>query len=359
MDVRAELRGDQRLPVVALIPAYQPDHRLVDLVIQLTDSALAGVIVVNDGSTKQVSEAALAETKSRPRCHVVHHAVNLGKGRALKTGFNYFLLTFGELCGVVTADADGQHSPEDIIQLARHLTHRPDRFAIGTRYLSGKIPFRSYFGNRLTSFVFACLTGTYLQDTQSGLRGLPADVLPGLMRLDGERYEYEMSMLFHAAKSNHDIQEVPIETIYLNNNESSHFNPLVDSAKIYYKLLQFYGSSALGALLDLIVFAISMRFTGNMLFSFLIGRVIIAALVNFNINRKYVFQSHANPWRSLFRYYLLFAIFAFISYRAIGALSATGLSPVMAKAIVETSLSVLSFALQGAYVFTDRWMKVP
>jgi putative flippase GtrA len=286
--------------------------------------------------------------------HVLTHVINLGKGAALKTGLNYAACQFPNAVGVVTADADGQHTLADILRLAETLIEDPAAFAIGIRKFSRDIPLRSYLGNRLTGFVFACLTGRSLHDTQCGLRALPKALVPSVLPLEGQRYDYEMSMLYHAATKYPRIREIPIETVYLEGNQSSHFHPLVDSAKIYYKLIQFYASSALAALLDLIVFGISLKLTGNLLLSFLVGRLIIAALVNFNINRRVVFDSKANLYRSLVRYYFTFAIFASVSYSVIRVLIHGGMQPVFAKAIVETVLSVLSFGVQGIYVFAER-----
>ena len=339
---------------IVLIPAYKPSPKLADLVLQLAnDDRLGGVVVVNDGSGPEYQTIfeAIAALK---KIHVLAHVVNLGKGAALKTGLNYAACQFPEAVGIVTADADGQHVPADILLLACSLIEAPTAFAIGARKFSGHIPLRSYLGNRLTGFVFACLTGRHLQDTQSGLRALPKALVPLVLPIEGQRYDYEMSMLFYAATKYAEIHEIPIGTVYLEDNKSSHFHPLLDSAKIYYKLVQFYASSALAALLDLIVFGVAMKLTHNLLLSFLVGRVLIAAFVNFNINRRLVFQSKAHLFPSLVRYYFTFAIFAAVSFSIIRVLISGGMQPVFAKALVETLLSVVSFGVQGIYVFAER-----
>jgi glycosyltransferase involved in cell wall biosynthesis len=339
---------------IILFPAYNPSSGLVDLVRQLAnDDWVGAIVVVNDGSGptyQSIFEVIASLDKTR----VLTHVINMGKGAALKTGLNYAACHFPEAVGVVTADADGQHVLADILRLACSLIEDPTAFAIGARLFSRRIPFRSYLGNRLTGFVFACLTGRHLHDTQSGLRALPTSLIPSVLRIEGQRYDYEMSMLFYTATKYAKIREIPIETVYLEDNKSSHFNPLLDSAKIYYKVLQFYASSALAALLDLIVFGLAMKLTNNLLLSFLVGRLLIAAFVNFNINRRLVFNSKANLFRSLLRYYFTFAIFAAVSFSIIRVLIAGGMPPVIAKAIVETLLSVLSFGVQGIYVFAER-----
>ena len=339
---------------IIIFPAYKPNSTLADLVRHLAnDDRVGAVVVVNDGSGPAYQS--IFETIAVVRkTHVLTHVINMGKGAALKTGLNFAACQFPEAVGVVTADADGQHLAADILRLACSLIEDPAAFAIGARLFSRDIPLRSYLGNRLTGFIFACLTGRHLHDTQSGLRAVPKSLIPPILRIEGQRYDYEMSMLFYAATKYPDIREIPIETVYLENNKSSHFNPLVDSAKIYYKLVQFYASSALAALLDLIVFGVAMKLSHNLLLSFLVGRFLIAAFVNFNINRRLVFHSKASLVRSLARYYFTFAIFASVSFSIIRVLIASGMQPVIAKAIVETLLSVLSFGVQGIYVFAER-----
>ena len=85
-----------------------------------------------------------------PNVQLLRHAVNLGKGAALKTAFNHVLCTYPELAGVVTADADGQHHPDDIERVAETLLARPDALVLGARTFGEDVPLRSRFGNIAT-----------------------------------------------------------------------------------------------------------------------------------------------------------------------------------------------------------------
>ncbi|MFA5161741.1 MAG: hypothetical protein WC421_05805 [Elusimicrobiales bacterium] len=156
----------------------------------------------------------------------------LRKGRALKTGFDYFLANFGGVPGIVTADADGQHRPEDILRIANAMGKNPGCLVLGTRAFSGYVPLRSLLGNIISRFLFG-LAGVKVSDTQTGLRGIPADEIPGLLRLGGERYEFETAMLFSLKCRGVRFVEENIATVYADNNNSSHFNPLKDSMKVY------------------------------------------------------------------------------------------------------------------------------
>ena len=238
--------------IVIVIPAYQPTEELLALIQELNGMGALHIVVVNDGSTS--SEHIFNELRNAAQCAIVEHAVNQGKGRALKTGFNYCLVHHRDALGVVTADGDGQHAPGDIRRVAEELTRNPKRMVLGTRKFAGSIPFRSLIGNRLTKLVLRTVTGLKVTDSQTGLRALPMTVLPSLMRLEGEQFECEMNMLLAAYNMKVCLVEVPIETIYLNGNNSWHVNPFFDSMRIYFVLLRFLLSSLSTSMIDQLVF---------------------------------------------------------------------------------------------------------
>jgi glycosyltransferase involved in cell wall biosynthesis len=335
--------------LAALIPAWQPDERMVGVVRALVDAGFGWVVVVDDGSHESCARF-FAEVAALERVVVLRHAVNLGKGRGLKTGFNHVLNLGKEVLGVVTADADGQHTPEDIVQVGEALLRSGDRAVLGVRTFEGDIPLRSRFGNLLTRRVFAFLTGTKISDTQTGLRGLPRAVLPGLMALDGERYEYEMTMLAHLCRGGPRPLEVPIATIYIENNRGSHFDPVWDSMRIYFVLVRFYASSLLAAGLDLLLFTVCFALTGKVLLSVVVGR--LSSLVNFWANRRFVFHSRGPVPAALWRYYLLAIGVGAVSYGLILTLHTYAHWPVLvSKVCVDVLLSLVSFSAQRTFVF--------
>jgi glycosyltransferase involved in cell wall biosynthesis len=223
--------------LAALVPAWKPGVVLARMVRELLAAGFGAVVLVDDGSGKEAHT--LFDGFKRLRgVHVLSHRENLGKGRALKTGFNYMLTSLPELSGVVTADADGQHRVEDIVRVGLALESAESGAVLGARAFSGTVPLRNKVGNVLTREVFASLTGVRLSDTQSGLRGFSRELLPTLERIPGERYEYETTVLATLCRMGRKPVEVPIETIYLEGNRSSHFDPLRDSARIYAALLR-------------------------------------------------------------------------------------------------------------------------
>ena len=219
------------MDVAALIPAYNPDLRLLGLVQELLHSGrLAEIIVVNDGSGAPCRPI-FARLAAMPRVTVLHHAVNLGKGAAMKTGLNHFCFAMPQASGVVTADADGQHLAANVLRIAARLEETGDRLVLGSRQFALGVPLRSRFGNVLTKYAFWGVMGKKLEDTQSGLRGIPQNLARRLLRLKDSGYEFELDMLVHCRRTGVPIEACPIAAVYLDENRSSHFHPVVNSLK--------------------------------------------------------------------------------------------------------------------------------
>lgn len=339
---------DELAQIAVLIPAWRPEPQLVALVKALREEGFRQVLVVDDGN--QGEERRLVQEAASAGATVIRHAVNLGKGRALKTGFNVLLNDFAALQGVVTADADGQHLAEDIVAVAKAFAQKPTQVVLGTRHFTNDVPLRSRFGNRVTRWIFRWVNGVDLADTQTGLRAIPLQLLPHLMRLEGERYEYEMRVLAELCREQRPLLELPIATVYLNGNRSSHFDPIRDSMRIYFVLLRFYSSSLLAAAVDLIVFSLVFSWSKQLWLSVLVGR--LSSLLNYALNRRFVFRNKGSWGASILRYYALAIGLGALSYLLL-SLAVTRLSwqVLPAKIAIEVLLSLLSFAVQRTFVF--------
>lgn len=334
--------------IAVLVPVWQPDAGFVELVAAIAAEGFGAVVVVNDGSGPGHASQ-FAEVARLPRVSVLHHAVNLGKGRALKTGINQVLAEMPEIQGLVTADADGQHRVSDIVAVARKLQESKGAVVMGSRSFSGQVPLRSRIGNGLTRLIFGFMTGTSLLDTQTGLRAFPRGLLPELMTLSGERYEYEMTALAHLCQRGKPV-EVPIETVYIQNNRSSHFDPVWDSMRIYFVLVRFYFSAVVAAGIDFAGFSLAYAATHNVAVSVAVGR--LSSLVNFALNKRFVFRSGAPVKGTLVRYYLLVALIGGLSYAMIWCLARyLHWNVFVAKLAVDTLLSLVSFSVQRTFVF--------
>jgi glycosyltransferase involved in cell wall biosynthesis len=347
------MNDDQTPRLAVLIPAYRPTASLPDLVRALAAKAIPAIVIVDDGSGPEYREL-FSRATAFPNVHLVRHATNLGKGAALKTGINYALCAFPELVGIVTADADGQHHPDDIEHIAGTLLSHPDCLVLGSRGFDGDVPVRSRFGNTLTSMVVRALIGQKLTDTQTGLRGIPTSLLLRILKIESTGYEYELEMLIAAHHSSVPVIEEPIRTIYEAGNQYSHFNPIVDSMKIYFVLARFGSVSLMTALLDNLVFYLAFRHTGHVLGSQILGRV-FAVGFNYSMVRSSVFYSKQRHKTVLPKYLLAVLVSGAVSYAGIRLLSAKlGINPVSAKLMVETVLFFANFAIQRAFIFTPQ-----
>lgn len=220
---------------IVLIPAYQPDEKLLTTLEALSERGF-GLVVVDDGSGHEYDPIFIEAGKY---ARVIRYSKNRGKGGALKQGIRCIRKCFPKCRYLITADADGQHAPNDIERLSNKLEEGKSLFVIGSRQFVGEVPLRSRFGNSVTRKVYSLVSGVHVQDTQTGLRGFDASIFDWLLSIPGERYEYEMNVLMAAARDKIAIDEMPIETIYENDNSSSHFDPIKDSVKIYKEIIKF------------------------------------------------------------------------------------------------------------------------
>lgn len=339
------------MKMVALIPAYNPPAQLTGYVRRLVASEWEGVVVVNDGSA--VECAAVFEALSRlPKVTVCRHAVNRGKGAALLTGLNYVYCNYPGLVGVVTVDADGQHLLEDALGVARALANHPASLVLGVRAFDRRVPWRNRLGNRITRCLFRWLIGQKITDTQTGLRGIPRDFIPNLLKLETTGYEFELDMLLACKHCGREIREQPIQTVYLEGNRGSHFNPLVDSMRVYFALFRFTLTSLATALLDYSVFLLAYGSTGNLAASQALARLAAMGL-NYAAVRRWVFYSEQPHVRTLPKYLALVAVSGSMSYVIIQYLSSRYRLPVTAaKMIAETLIFLANFAIQRDFIFS-------
>jgi glycosyltransferase involved in cell wall biosynthesis len=216
---------------VILIPAYKPVYDQMIPFIEELKRDYDKIVCVDDGGGETFSP--VFDECKRLGCFVLTHEVNRGKGAALKTGIAYIRRELSDAKGVITADCDGQHTPEDIKKVTEALYGHPDDMIIGGRKFDKNVPFRSQAGNTFTRVLYKLATGISIYDTQTGLRGFPMSLLPELETLEGDRYEYEMNMLLKMKYRHILFLEQPITTVYDPEDYSSHYNAVKDSWRIF------------------------------------------------------------------------------------------------------------------------------
>ena len=335
-----------------VIPAYEPDEKLVRLVKEAYEATNLRIIVVDDGSK---NKAAFNEIKNM--AVILTHDINRGKGAALKTAFRY-IREYGETGVIVTADADGQHSLLDICKAARMARKERGRLITGVRKFDNDVPLKSKLGNIITRRVFALASGLYVSDTQCGLRAFTADRLDFMLNIKGERYEYETNMLLEAVGIG--IKELEIETIYIDNNSSSHFNVIRDSVLIYKDLLGFAISSLASSFIDYIAYAVllvlysSLPAVSGMLLANITARLISASF-NYQMNKRVVFKD-GDGKKSLEKYVILATGIAAVNNGLMLLFKSVGFENLfLLKPVVEIILFVISYPAQKRYVFGRKY----
>ena len=355
--------------ITLVVPAFEPGSNLLGFLAEVKALGFWNILLVDDGSGPEF-EHVFEEAVEKYQVRVLTHEENLGKGAALKRAFGVASDTPG-IAGAVTADSDGQHSPNDVVRIAEQLlsdaVEGRARLILGSRSLqSGGVPWKSRLGNTLTRALVKLLFGKYLSDTQTGLRGIPVSILQDQQQVRGNRFEYEMGALFKALSEKVPVLEIPIDTIYPDGkNNQTHFRPLVDSAKIYFvifgQFIGFVSSSLLSFAVDigLFVLIIDNLYEGSADPQSVVSSVVLArigsSLLNFTLNKRLVFENGDQKRKTLARYYLL--ALTVLSLSAAGSAVIAQLLDgrvVWAKILVDSVLFIVSNLIQRHWVFNNK-----
>ena len=366
--ILADTKGDY-MKTLIVIPALNPPLDLIQYIEKLRQSGLEDILIVDDGSRSECGYI-FEQLRDKQGCQILTHAKNLGKGRALKNAFNYFLTmpNVEEYNGIVTADSDGQHRVEDVLSMVETISNYPDSLILGCRdFDSENVPPKSKFGNKLTKLVFKLLYGRKITDTQTGLRGFPKAILHDMLEIPGERFEYETKMLIHTFDKSIPIKEITIETIYFDGNAETHFNPIKDSLRIYKVIFasffKYLLSSLSSFLLDIGLFQLFLWISLSVgihrgalliLLSTILARI-ISSYFNFTMNKNFVFDGEKRIHKTIVKYYSL-AVFQMLLSAAMVTVvwNMFSGSETAIKILVDTILFLTSYQGQRRWVFRER-----
>ena len=367
---------------IALIPAYKPNIQLLEFVKGIEEHGM-DCLIVNDGSGEEYLSL-FHKIERETEARVLSFPENRGKGAALKAGLEYLQKENAGLQGnftIITLDADGQHLLKDALNLLSVAEEKKDTLILGSRTQSKDSPLRSRIGNGITKEVFNLCTGVEVKDTQTGMRAFSGKMIPEMLTIPGERYEYEMNVLLFLAKEGVLMEEVPIETVYINDNAESHFDTVKDSYRIYKQILKFSASSLLSFLADFLLYSFFFLITGGLFVSNFLARVISLHL-NFFLNKTMVFSGEEDIEESKKRientkvqkgtkwnlsalksfkkeeYFSYMGLAAFIflinSFILSGIVGSLGMNPYLAKILTEGLLFCLSYFVQKKWIFEKK-----
>ncbi len=358
--------------VSIIIPCYEPsEHNFVPYVKQLLETEINSIIIVNDGSGKKYKHVFEAICKlDEQRIHYIDYPENHGKGYALKTAYAYCKEHFFDDHVFVTADCDGQHLIKDVLNVALESMKNRGTLILGSRdFTLPCVPARSRTGNKNTSALMRFLYGINIEDTQTGLRGFSYSLLPILMSVSGDRFEYETDQLIRLHRADIAIREVPIDTVYEGKADDvekvSHFNPIKDSMRVLGVLFRNLGwyfiSSVISAVLDVVIFALMFGFVLKMpsltlrtLVATVTART-LSSIVNFTFNYKLAFEGKSK--RSIIRYYILWFFQLGASFglaRMWAGLTDSEAAVSLLKGVSDIVLALLSYQIQSRWVFANK-----
>ncbi len=356
--------------ISVVLPSLDPDEKLLAVIDGLLQYGFGDIILVNDGS-KPENMHYFETAATHPEVHLLHHEVNRGKGAALKTAFAWCMENRPDCLGVVTVDGDNQHHPADTRACSEKMLETGS-IVLGVRdFDQPDVPFKSRNGNKITSAVFKIFVNMIISDTQTGLRAIPANLLPLMNEIHGDRFEYETNMLLVMKDKELPFEEVKIRTVYIEENKSSHFRAFRDSWRIYKLILKFFfarifryaASSLICAGVDVVLYNIFFSILPLLLPRAIISTVIaraISSLLNFFLNRNLVFHAHGSWGSAICKYYAL-AIPQMLAQGLLneGALLLFGIgdNPALRTLIYLAVMGVLflvSYAIQQRWVFAPK-----
>jgi len=350
--------------ISVILPSYNPGMEIMSVIQRVIHQGFSDIIVINDGSREEITPI-FDEMAKIDGCTVLRHNENLGKGAALKTGMSFFLENRPDGLGIITIDDDGQHLPEDV-KLCAETMASSGSLVLGARnFQSSSVPFKSRIGNRLSAKLFSASVGLELTDCQTGLRAIPKEFLNTFVNVSGDRFEYETNMLIAAKKERINITEVPINTVYIDGNNNTHFNPIKDSILIMFQFIKYIQSSLISCAIDLLCFYTLLNLLGshsvsgswNVIFISTVTARVLSSVFNYFFNKNFVFKYSGNGvFKTVLKYYILCGLSVVLSGNLTAALSylfGVNIAVIITliKIIVDVGLFIMNYLVQRKWVF--------
>lgn len=339
--------------ICIIIPSLDPDARLSGVVTSIMEEGFSDIILVDDGSSPENKKF----FPSGEGITLLTHPQNFGKGQAIKTALKYVIENKPDAIGVITCDGDGQHLSKDVVAVGKRMLES-GRFTLGVRDFSlPDVPPKSRIGNRTSSIALAICSGTYISDTQTGLRAIPKALFKQMSEIDGERFEYETNVLLELHSMNAKREEVKIQTVYLDENKGTHFHPVKDTLRIFSQIIKYLFSSVAAFLTDIIIFTICNKLLLLGIFVSTVIARIISSITNFILNKEVVFHSNCPVAKSLIKYYALAIPVMFISAFGVKGICSllsvpdNSFTVTLIKLIVDFILFIINYNLQKKWIF--------
>lgn len=357
----------ESIPVV--IPALNPDNRIIKYIRSLEERGFNRFVVVDDGSLGDALP--IFKNLEYMRVNVVRLDHNMGKGYALKEGLKYIRNNMPDASGVIMTDYDGRQGPDAVVKVADRLL-KGDMLVLGRRDIeNSNISKAMRRGYKLTERVFRILYSRSVKDVQTGLRGISASLIDDMIDVRGSRYEYEPKMIVEALSRDIPVTEIdagPIEPIDTDDSiiyVSKNFRPLYDSFRIsvviFMTFLEYALTSISATIVDFILFFLLSEYVFNafdlnicVLLSTVCARI-VSSTISFSINRKVVFKSEVNLAKNIIMFYSLAALIMLCSAELVTIfVYLFNGNKTFTKLFVDLCLFFVSYQVQQRVIFKKK-----
>ena len=318
--------------MVILMPVYNPNERIVNYVKKLKENNYQ-VILINDGSK---SEYHSLFEKMVHDCKIISYPFFKGKGYAIKKGIHYIKEHLQDKKGIIILENE-----YDLI----HINHI--RTLINKN--SQKMCVVHHKGKKLLTKLFSMIYNKEFIDVDSELFAFSMNYIDQMMSVDENCYEVQS--LIQSVQNNQDIEEIQLE------NKQQPFHLKNKTIQIMYviflHLIRFISSSIISSVLKLWMTSDFWRIA----LSSLIARI-LSTIVNYVINKKYVFKGKNNSKQTARRFLILTIVITILSTLFVYAASSLHImSEKLAKPIGDLLLFLLSYSAQTKWVFKNNESK--
>ncbi len=192
--------------LTVIIPVYNEEQiigSLLDSIKQALDAYNRSyeILLVNDGSTDDT-----VKSIDKDKVRVVTHPYNMGNGAAVKTGIRN---ARGEV--LVLMDGDGQHDPEHIAQLVKHIPEYD--MVVGSR--SGgnyQGPLHRRLANKVYNMLASYITQQRIVDLTSGFRAVKQNIAKKFVYLLPNTFSYPTTITLAMIKAGYSLKYEPVAT---------------------------------------------------------------------------------------------------------------------------------------------------
>ena len=338
---------------VIIIPAFKPSEDLPAYCAELNNlENLFKIILVNDGSPDSFNRI-FDKCSQVDKVHLIHFQHNRGKGAAIKAAVEKTIqyAKKEKIVSIITVDADGQHNLNDVTKLSNEALINPNSLILGVRKFDGEVPLKSKIGNYLTAKILRVFFALKTEgDSQTGLRAIPMNLSKKIIEAKGQKYEFETEMLLIAKSQNIHILNIPIDTIYIDNNKLSSFRPFKDSLRIYLVLFKYGLSSMIAILCEFLIFISFNIFSDfNPFYSNIISRA-SSIFIHYQLIKIFPFKGRELQNLGSLKYILLaifnsFIVGIFLNFQAEGS------NLILIKAFFDSILFFMNFLIINFFIF--------